>query len=72
MPRTIQVIYENGVLKPLQKLDLLEQQRVEILILEDDLPPFLIAQIAQQAGSYDFLQNPGEETYTSEDGEGVD
>ena len=37
MPRTIQAIYENGVLKPLSKLDLPEQQRVDILIKGSNL-----------------------------------
>jgi predicted DNA-binding antitoxin AbrB/MazE fold protein len=72
MPRTIQAIYENGVLKPLSKLDLPEQQRVDILILEDDLPPSLIAEVAGKAGSYNFLGRSDEDIYTIEDGEGLD
>lgn len=71
MPQTIQAIFENGVLRPLQKLDIPEHQKLEILILEDDLAASLIAQAAQQSGSYDFLQNPGEEIYTIKDGEGI-
>ena len=72
MPRTIQAIYENGVLKPLNKLDLSDQQTVEILILEDDLSSSLIAQAAHKAGSYDFLSRSGEDIYTADDGEGLD
>jgi predicted DNA-binding antitoxin AbrB/MazE fold protein len=68
----IQAIYENGVLKPLQKLDIPERQRVEIIILADDLPSSLIAKIAEQSGSYTFLSHPGEDIYTIKDGEGVD
>lgn len=71
MPRTIQAIYEDGVLKPLHKLDLSEQQAVEILILEDDLPAFRIAEVASKAGSYNFLGRSGEDIYTAEDGEGL-
>jgi predicted DNA-binding antitoxin AbrB/MazE fold protein len=71
MPQTIQAIYENGVLRPLQKLDIPERQRLEILILEDDLAPSLIAQAAEQAGSYDFLHHPDEDIYTMEDGEEI-
>jgi predicted DNA-binding antitoxin AbrB/MazE fold protein len=71
MPRTIQAIYENGVLKPLRKLDLSEQQAVEILILEDDLPASRIAEVAGEAGSYNFLGRSGEDIYTAEDGEGL-
>ena len=72
MPRTIQAIYENGVLKPLNKLDLSDQQTVELLILEDDLSSSLIAQTAHKAGSYDFLSRSGEDIYTADDGEGLD
>lgn len=72
MPRRIQAIYENGVFKPLHKLDLPEQQRVGILVLEDDLPPSLIAEVAQKAGSYNFLNHSDEDIYTIEDGEGID
>ena len=71
MLSTIPAIYENGVFKPLHKLDLTEQQRVEILILEDDLAASLIAQAAQQSGSYDFLHHPDEEIYAIKDGEGI-
>jgi len=71
MPQTIQAIYENGVLKPLQKLDVPEHQRLEVLILEDDLPPSLIAQAAEQGCSYDFLHHPDEDIYTMEDGEEI-
>jgi predicted DNA-binding antitoxin AbrB/MazE fold protein len=71
MPQTIQAIYENGVLKPLQKLNIPECQRIEILILQDDLPLSLIAHAAEQAGSYDFLYHPDEDIYTIEDGEEI-
>lgn len=71
MPRTIQVIYENGVLKPLGKLDLPEKQKVEILILEDDLPASIVAEVAQRSGSYNFLSSTGEDIYTIEDGERI-
>lgn len=71
MPQAIQAIYENGVFKPLHRLDLPEQQRVEILILEDDLPTSLIAEVARKAGSYSFLSRSNEDIYTIEDGEGL-
>ena len=71
MPRTIQAVYGDGVLKPLRKLDLSEQQAVEILILEDDLPPSRIAEFAGKASSYNFLGRSGEDVYTAEDGEGL-
>ena len=71
MSQIVAAIYENGVLKPLHKLNIPEQQRVELFILIDDLPPSLMAQAAQQAGSYYFLQNPAEDIYTAEDGEEI-
>jgi len=68
----IQAIYENGVLKPLRNLDIPERQRVEIIILADDLPSSLISKIAEESGSYSFLSHPSEDIYTSRDGEGID
>jgi len=72
MSPRIQAIYENGVFKPLHKLDLTDQQRVEIFVLADDIPSSLIAEIAEQAGSYNFLNYSDEDIYTIEDGEGID
>ena len=72
MPRTIQAIYENGVHKPLHKLDLPDRETVELLIVEDDLPSSLLAQVAHKAGSYNFLSRSGEDLYTAEDGERLD
>jgi len=71
MLQTIQAIYENGVLKPLGKLDIPEHQRLEIIVLEDDAPLSLIARVAEQGGSYDFLHHPAEGIYTKDDGEAV-
>jgi predicted DNA-binding antitoxin AbrB/MazE fold protein len=72
VPRTIQAIYEDGVLKPLRKMDLSEQQEVQIPILEDDLPASRIADVARKVGSYNFLGRSGEDIYTAKDGEGLD
>ncbi len=36
MPRTIEAIYEDGVLKPLKKIDLREHQKIEIIIKEKE------------------------------------
>uniref|UniRef100_A0A7C3R967 Antitoxin n=1 Tax=Archaeoglobus fulgidus TaxID=2234 RepID=A0A7C3R967_ARCFL len=35
MPRIIEAIYENGVFKPLEKVDLREGEKVRIIIEED-------------------------------------
>jgi len=37
MAKVIEAVYENGVLKPLEKLDLREGQRVRIRIIEKDV-----------------------------------
>jgi predicted DNA-binding antitoxin AbrB/MazE fold protein len=71
MPQAIQVIYENGVLKPVGKVNIPEHRTLEILIFEDDLPLSLIGQVAEQGGSYDFLQHAAEDIYTADDGEAV-
>ncbi len=56
MPQTIHVIYEDGVLKPLGKVDIPEHRTLEILVVDDELPLSLIAQVAEQGGSYNFLR----------------
>ena len=71
MPQAIQVIYENGVLKPVGRVDIPEHRTLEILILEDDLPVSLVSRVAEQGGSYDFLHDAAEDIYTADDGEAV-
>ena len=39
MKETLEAVYENGVLRPLQPLALAEQQRVTITIDEEAAPP---------------------------------
>jgi len=36
MSRTIEAIYEDGVFKPVEKIDLKEHQRIEIFIKEKE------------------------------------
>ena len=71
MAQKIRAVYENGVFRPLQKLDIPERQSFEIHILEDELASPIIAKVAEQAGSYEFLHNPGEDIYTLENGEEI-
>jgi len=71
MAQTIRVVYENGVLKPLRKVDIPEHRTLEIIILDDDLPLPIIAQVAEQGGSYDFLRHAAEDIYTVDDGEEI-
>ena len=39
MERTVAVVYENGVLRPLEPLDLPEHQEVQVTIAGPPLPP---------------------------------
>ena len=36
MAKIVEAVYENGVLKPLEKLDLRDGQRVKIVIVDKD------------------------------------
>ena len=71
MPHTIRAIYEDGVLKPLARLDIPEHRMLEITITEDDLPLSLVARVAEEGGGYDFLHDDAEDIYTRDDGEAV-
>ena len=73
MPNTIKAVFEEGVLRPLEKVDLVEHEEVEIVILHgsDDIPSTAITQLAQESGSFDFLADPAEDIYTQEDGEPI-
>ena len=71
MPRTIRAVYEGGVLRPVERVDLPEQGEVTLVILDDDVPTDAVAQLAASGGSFDFLFDPAEDVYTREDGEPV-
>ena len=71
MPQTIRAIYEDGVLKPLARLDIPEHRMLEITITEYDLPLSLVARVAEEGGAYDFLHDDAEDIYTRDDGEAV-
>jgi len=71
VPLRVQAIYEDGVLKPLRRLDIPEHHALEILILEDDVPLAVVGRVAEEGGSYDFLHHPAEDIYTIDDGEAV-
>lgn len=71
MVKTIQAIYENGFLRPLEKLNIPEHTKIKIIIPEDDIPSALIAKVADQSGSYNFLKDSNEDIYTMNDGEEV-
>ena len=47
MPKVIEVIYEDGVLKPLEKLDLKEGERLKITLKKIDLEKFVMANLPE-------------------------
>jgi predicted DNA-binding antitoxin AbrB/MazE fold protein len=71
MPQRIHAIYENGVLRPVGKVDIPEHRTLEIVVLDDELPLSVISRVAEQGGSYDFLQLASEDIYTADDGDAV-
>jgi hypothetical protein len=47
-------------------------EQVELRLCgDDDVPTRGLMELAQQGGSFDFWNEPGEEIYTSNDGEAV-
>ena len=56
---TVEAIYENGVFRPVQRVDIKEGQRVEIQIKSDGEtdPAFDLADIAMDTGITDFAEN---------------
>ena len=73
MPNSIKAIYEHGVLRPLEELELGEREQVEIKILKpgEEIPALALAHLALAGKSFAFLEKPEEDVYTLEDGEPV-
>jgi predicted DNA-binding antitoxin AbrB/MazE fold protein len=70
--KTIRAIFRDGRLEPLDPVNLPENTRVTIAVIEgDDLPADAIANLAAQGGAFDFLSDPREDIYTAADGEPV-
>jgi len=71
MIRTVDAIYENGFFRPLEDVDLPNQEKVRLLFLpeseaasDDDLPAWAIALLAERSPSFAFLADPREDIYT--------
>ena len=47
MPKVIEVIYENGVLKPLEKIELKEGEKLKITLRKIDLGEFVMAKLPE-------------------------
>lgn len=71
MSKVVKAVYENGVLRPLERVDLPSQGEVTIVILDDDVPVEGVAEMALAGGSFDFLADPAEDVYTRDDGQPV-
>ncbi len=48
MPEVIEVIYENGVLKPVGKVNLREGERLRIILKRMDLEKFVMAELPKE------------------------
>lgn len=70
--RTIRGIFRGGNIKPLDPIDLPENTPLTIALLDsDDLSAAAIAELAQRDGTFDFLNDPGEDVYSESDGEAL-
>ncbi len=71
MSKIIRAIYENGVFKPLDKIDAKEHGRFKLIYipLEDEESPMDLLHMAEEGGSFDFLKEGEEEVYSVDDGE---
>ncbi|HNS79295.1 MAG TPA: antitoxin family protein [Syntrophorhabdus sp.] len=68
MTQTIRAIYENGIFKPIERINLPQHQEVEIIV-PHDISGKYITFMAERGGSFDFLADQKEDIYTINDGE---
>jgi predicted DNA-binding antitoxin AbrB/MazE fold protein len=73
MSRPIKAVYEKGVLRLLEEVDLTEHEEVEVIVLQepDDLPVSEMLKLAQAGKSFAFLEDAREDIYSLADGEPV-
>ena len=70
--KTIRAIFRDGTFKPLDPVDLPENTRLTVALLDsDDLSADAIAELASKVKSFDFLNDQREDIYTQADGEAV-
>jgi predicted DNA-binding antitoxin AbrB/MazE fold protein len=70
--RTIRAVFQDGNLKPLEPIDLPENTRVTVALLDgDDLSAEAIAELARKEKAFQFLNDPREDIYSESDGEAV-
>lgn len=70
MWRTIHAIFENGVFRPADKVNLREHEKVE-LVVRTDTETAGLAQVAENSGAFDYLSEPEEDIYNITDGQPV-
>jgi hypothetical protein len=46
-------------------------EEIAVQMEDDDLPTFAMMRLAEQGGAFDFWKEPGEDVYSSTDGEPV-
>ena len=70
--KTIRAIFRDGTFKPLDPVDLPENTRLTVALLDsDDLSADAIAELASKDKSFDFLNDPRDDIYSDSDGEAV-
>jgi predicted DNA-binding antitoxin AbrB/MazE fold protein len=71
--RTIRAIFRDGNLEPLDPVDLPENTRLTVALLDDDddLSPEALVELAAKGGALDFLGDEREDLYSDADGEAV-
>ena len=67
--KPIEAIFEEGRLKPLQRLPLTEHQHVWLAILTEEPSSEELARLASEDPSFSFLQDSREDLYSSKDGQ---
>ncbi len=69
---TIRAIFRDGNLEPLDPINLPENTRLTLALLDsDDLSADAIAELVRKDGAFDFLNDPREDIYSESDGEAV-
>jgi predicted DNA-binding antitoxin AbrB/MazE fold protein len=69
--KVVEAVFEQGSLRPLERLPLVERQHVWLTILLDEPTAQQLAQLATQSPSFQFLGDPVENLYSREDGQPV-
>ena len=70
--KTIRAIFRDGTLNPLDPVDLPENTRLTVALLDsDDLAADALAELAAKDKSFDSLSDPREDVYSDSDGEAV-